>query len=212
MFGIDAAISGVSQANQAAVNWLMQEDAQDFARYVMRNKIQWMMGDLKSAGLNPILAAGSAFGGAGVAAPMGRVGGGQMAGIGSSAKDIKQARLLDAQTALTKQELQKKTNETTILEAQEDLLRQTVPYLVNSAKATADREGALAQIQQFMIPGASAMSQAQSTQAFRDALKFKWSTQPYVEPFQNLLNFNVGVGGLFGGAKKVPKRNPAGFK
>lgn len=38
----------------------LQNDAQSFSREMMRNRHQWEVADLKAAGLNPILSAGSA--------------------------------------------------------------------------------------------------------------------------------------------------------
>lgn len=76
------------KAINAGIGMMFQSDSQGFSREVLQNQKQWMVADLRKAGLNPILAAGglggSAGGGGGIATP----------GSGTLAETVRQGSLL----------------------------------------------------------------------------------------------------------------------
>ncbi len=61
------------QVVSGAIGYGLQKDQQNFNKEVLQNQKQWLVADLRAAGLNPILAAGSfggsVSGGGGIASP-----------------------------------------------------------------------------------------------------------------------------------------------
>lgn len=98
---VGGAVGG--QVISGAIGYGLQKDAQAHQKNVLKNQKQWLVADLKAAGLNPILAAGGlggqVSGGGGVASP----GSGQDLGEafrkGSVFKALKAKAISEAVTA-----------------------------------------------------------------------------------------------------------------
>ncbi|WNK14308.1 MAG: DNA pilot protein [Microvirus sp.] len=133
LLGTIGAIAGetgldmLSGAGKAAIgahyDRKLQEDSQNFSREQMQNAVQWKVNDLKSAGLNPILATQSG------GAPMASVGSASRATVPAGPKiDImdtmaKQAQIenIEADTRLKESQTGKTGEETTTISVMRDI-------------------------------------------------------------------------------------------
>lgn len=149
--GVGPALTGLGLASDFLGSKSLQNDAQSFQRQFAQNQMQWRMADLRAAGLNPILAAGSqgaSAPGTGIAGPR---------NTGSMVSSAVQARRVKSEIDLLKEQYQtqkvqqdtlatqslKNFNDSLVSEATRRYwLQQTenlqLEYLRNSAQYTRD--------------------------------------------------------------------------